>query len=99
MIGELHTAWHTLDPDGCTHKSSEGALSVQFPPWIETYNTEEWLAAQPQVTVYSYVFGASRNNYFESITDAIAGVTAWAEDYKDYLATEMIDWAGLTKQD
>lgn len=90
-VGQLHEVWAKYDNDH--HKSSEGAISIVFDPWVSHYDTEEWKTAQPRCEVYSYIFGPHRNHDFKTIPLAILAVKKWAREYSRWLKEDMdIEW-------
>lgn len=85
-LGQMHEDWRN-DPDYDGHcKSSEGVISISFPPWVDYYDTAEWLLQEPSCGVYSYLFGPHRNHYFKSVSEALAAVRSWRDDsYENWL--------------
>lgn len=65
---------HALAIDGHC-KSSEGAISIEYPPFF----WREEKPKPPAVTVYSYVLGPNRDHYFDDIDEALAAVKSWHE--------------------
>lgn len=65
-------------------KSSEGAISIHYPPYF--WREEEYEA--PSVEIYSYVLGPSRQHHFKNVDEALAAVRIWHKqemefDYSD----------------
>lgn len=78
LLGEATEHAIAADPH-C--KSSEGAISLQYPayPWRE----EGWpdTIPEPEVEIYSYVLTpAGRLHNFKTIDEALAEVRRWHEE-------------------
>ena len=57
-------------------KSSEGAISIHYEPYFWWEDESEW--SKPSgISIYSYVLGPHRNNYFKNIDDALREVRCW----------------------
>lgn len=63
---------HSLDEDGHC-KSSEGAISIDLPPFYWSWNDK----ARPRVQIYSYLLGPSRNHEFDDIDAALKAARRW----------------------
>jgi hypothetical protein len=64
-------------------KSSEGAITVYYPPffWRE--------GGEPSIGIYSYVLGPDRDHYFKDANEALAAVIGWhaaemCEEYEEW---------------
>ena len=58
-------------------KSSEGAVSLEYGNYFEDHNKP------PAVEVFSYLFGPTRHNYFDSIDEAYAAVKKWRRQLEE----------------
>lgn len=63
---------HAFQFDGSC-KSSEGAITVHYPPFFWSHGANE----EPCVEVYSYVLGPNRSHWFDSSTKALEAVRGW----------------------
>jgi hypothetical protein len=68
-------------------KSSEGAISLHWPPYFWREGEAD---SGPAVEIYSYVLGPSRSHYFKNSRAALAEVRKWhkAEMEFDYSEAE-----------
>jgi len=57
-------------------KSQEGAVSIHYPNYFQQ-------DSPIQVEVYSYLFGSTRHNYFDSIDEAYAAVKKWRRQLEE----------------
>lgn len=68
--------------DDWGHKSSEGAVSVNFGNiWARHGDGPEWLddgaPGVAGVSIYSYALGPNRNHSFDTIAEGLAAMREW----------------------
>ena len=62
-------------------KSSEGAVSVNYPTYFDMRDGK----TEPTISVYSYVLGPNRNHYFDNIDEALETVREWHKEEMAYI--------------
>lgn len=82
LLTEAYTHYFATSSDGHC-KSSEGAITLHFPTYFDLKDGQ----TAPACSVYSYVFGPSRNHHFQSTDEALDAVREWhryamAEDWR-----------------
>lgn len=69
-------------------KSSEGAISINYPPF---FWREDGAAEEPSISIYSYCLGPHRDHYFRTIDEAVEEVRKWHRDEMSYDPNEPAD--------
>ena len=76
LLKEAYDHYFENDLDG-SHKSQEGHISLEFGNYWEDQKCEMKITS---VNIYSYVFGSSRNHYYDTIDEALEVVRQWHKE-------------------
>lgn len=76
LLKEAYDHCFDNDSDG-SHKSQEGHISLEFGNYWEDKKCEMKITS---VNIYSYVFGPSRNHYYDTLDEALEVVRQWHKD-------------------
>lgn len=74
LLSEAYEHYFATSDGHC--KSSEGAISVNWPPFFWRDDEPE-VKSGPSVSIYSYVLGPHRDHHFATIDEALAEVRKW----------------------
>ncbi len=71
LLAEAYKHYFSRDDWHC--KSTEGAISIRYPPFFWSYNSHK----EPIIEIYSYALGPNRLHEFNNIDDALMAVRDW----------------------